>query len=387
MNYTFPIITHINQVLGAINVLPNFSIRRDEARGFTTIDYVYVTKDLFSRDKPDWEILRECRGIAFCNETGKVISRPFNKFFNYGELPETSWKFIKKLDNFTIEPKLDGSMIRAIPVGDSYVLATRAGVTAHALEAAKYVTPLIDTFIKCCVALGMTPMFEFIGPANPNVLFYDKNELRLLAVRDNRTGVYTPKLLGDTDTNVAKSFLLEDIDKIKLEKGEIEGYVLVTQDGQHRLKVKTDDYVMRHRAKDRSATERAVLEVFFSGNWDDFYSMLPESPRKEYLSAYIEGVQCCVDRAYATIKFILSYSGPNKLSKKEFAIHINNDEYTKGASPILFSMYDKPEQNIYELLKEYGLSRSSNNNGVERMRWLVGNGNFKEEKEDNDSDE
>ena len=373
MLYNFPVIQHIDEVLEAIKPFTNFAVRRDEVRGFTTIDYVYITHETFARTQPKWELLRECRGIAFDNNSGKVISRPFHKFFNYGEQDETTWSNIKDLD-WRSDVKWDGSMIRPIPVGDSYVLATRAGVTAHSIEATKYLSSIMDSAIQTFVDMGITPIYEFIGPANPHVLHYEKNRLVFLGCRHNLTGLYT-----DSREN-ARAFKISigDLKALHLEKG-VEGYVFVTGDGQHRMKVKTDEYVLMHRAKDKAATERAVLEVFFSGKWDDFYSMLPDNSRKEYLKGYIEGVQACIDKAYASIHFVINYSGPNKLNKKDYALHIMNDEYTKAASPILFQLYENLDLNIYDLINAYGLRNSGSNNGVEKMRWLVGNGNFKEE--------
>jgi len=395
MNYKFPEIRHVDQVLDVIKGLPNFAVRRNEKSGFTTIDYTYATSETFARTQPNWEILRECRGIAFSNKTGEVSSRPFHKFFNFGEQPETELFSINRLKtNFTCEVKWDGSMVRPIALdytfvndnGDQfidYVMATRAGITDHSINASKYVTEAINQFILYRLLVGQTPIFEFIGPDNINVLHYPKNELRLLAVRDNVTGEYVRREnILEMEYLPPMEFSVDFIQDTRKESG-VEGYVLVTADGQHRMKVKTDDYCMMHRAKDQASTERAVLEVFFSGQWDDFFACLPEGYRKQFLSQYIERVQVGIDQAYAVIKFIASYSGPNKLNRKEFALHVNNDEYTKRASSILFKLYDKPDSNIYDLLMEYGRRNVTSSAKVENLRWLIGDANFKEEvKED-----
>lgn len=385
MNYKFPTITHIDQVLQAIQGLNNFVVRRNEKSGFTTIDYTYATPDTFSGDQVNWEMLRECRGIAFSNKTGEVVSRPFHKFFNYGEKPECSYKMVKDL-SFSAEPKLDGSMIRAIRldykfdgVYHDYVLATRAGVTDHSIKAQNYITPEINRFILHRLMVNQTPIFEFIGPENINVLYYPQGGLKLLAVRDNLTGEYVKREnILELESIESVPFSLDFVKDTHEAKG-IEGYVLVTEDGQHRMKVKTDDYCMMHRAKDQASTERAVLEVFFSNKWDDFFSILPDGARKDMLGAYIEKVQAGIDQAYAVLKFIASYGGPNKLSKKEFALHVNNDDYTRRASSILFKLYDFPDSNLYTLILDYGLRNCASSAKVENMRWLIGNHKFTEE--------
>lgn len=385
MQYKFPQITHIDQVLEAIQGYNNFVVRRNDKSGFSTIDYTYATQHTFSRDDPNWEMLRECRGIAFSNSTGEVVSRPFHKFFNYGEKPECSYSIVKGM-SFSAEPKLDGSMIRAIRldykfdgVFHDYVLATRVGVTDHSIKAQNYITPEINQFILHRLMVNQTPIFEFIGPENINVLYYPQGGLKLLAVRDNLTGEYVKREhILELENIEAVPFSLDFVKDTSGKIG-IEGYVLVSEDGQHRMKVKTEDYCMKHRAKDRASTERAVLEVFFSNQWDDFFSILPDGERKDMLGLYVEKVQAGIDHAYGVLKFISSYGGPNKLNKKEFALHVNNDDYTRRASSILFKLYDFPDSNLYTLILAYGLRNCSSSAKIENMRWLIGNHKFTEE--------
>ena len=51
--------------------------------GYTVIDYVYALPDSF--DNP---YRLECGGIKFAPD-GSVLARPFHKFFNIGEKPDT----------------------------------------------------------------------------------------------------------------------------------------------------------------------------------------------------------------------------------------------------------------------------------------------------------
>lgn len=51
---------------------------------------------------------RECRGLIFCAETHKVISRRLHKFFNIGELPETQAELIDITRPHIILEKMDG---------------------------------------------------------------------------------------------------------------------------------------------------------------------------------------------------------------------------------------------------------------------------------------
>ena len=53
---------------------------------------------------------RRCRGLVMNSEEGinKIISHPFDKFFNANEMPETSYETLAAKGSFTITEKLDG---------------------------------------------------------------------------------------------------------------------------------------------------------------------------------------------------------------------------------------------------------------------------------------
>ena len=61
--------------------------------------------------KTDWKIRRECRGLIFHAETGKLLSRRFHKFFNVNELDETDAEVIDLSKPYVLLEKLDGSFI------------------------------------------------------------------------------------------------------------------------------------------------------------------------------------------------------------------------------------------------------------------------------------
>ena len=59
----------------------------------------------------DYVARRECRGLIFCAETHKVISRRLHKFFNIGELPETQAELIDITRPHIILEKMDGYLL------------------------------------------------------------------------------------------------------------------------------------------------------------------------------------------------------------------------------------------------------------------------------------
>ena len=113
MNYEFPIINNINDVLPHIKDFEEIVVSENAQGNFVTIRYMVSTPQLWDRT-PGWEIRRECRGIAFCTKTGEVLSRPYQKFFNIGEKPETQIDKINLYEPHVILEKLDGSMVLSL---------------------------------------------------------------------------------------------------------------------------------------------------------------------------------------------------------------------------------------------------------------------------------
>jgi RNA ligase len=56
-------------------------------------------------------LYRECRGIIFHKETGKIISRRFHKFFNLNELDETHEDLVDVGRPHVLLDKMDGCLV------------------------------------------------------------------------------------------------------------------------------------------------------------------------------------------------------------------------------------------------------------------------------------
>lgn len=74
----FPRITHLDDVQEHVEGREDFKLTHD--KDIIAVDYLFNQDDTF--DSP---IRRECRGIKFSAETGEILARPFQKFFNLGE--------------------------------------------------------------------------------------------------------------------------------------------------------------------------------------------------------------------------------------------------------------------------------------------------------------
>lgn len=55
-----------------------------------------------------WKIRRECRGLIFDAQTGKLLSRRFHKFFNIGQNEENASEKLNWNDEYVVVEKYDG---------------------------------------------------------------------------------------------------------------------------------------------------------------------------------------------------------------------------------------------------------------------------------------
>jgi RNA ligase len=190
MRYQFPTITHLDQVRPAIAGCDEFAI--NDRGEYMVVNYHVNFADTFPPvETVNDAIRRECRGMKFYPD-GKIMARPFSKFFNVHEKPETQLHELDFTLPHTVYTKLDGSMIHPLDINGDIRWATKAGITEVSMQAEVYIANHMkyNEFAKFCFANSLTPIFEWTSPENQIVLKYSKPELTLLAVRHTITGEY-----------------------------------------------------------------------------------------------------------------------------------------------------------------------------------------------------
>lgn len=290
----FPVITHIDQVKKAIEGRDEFIIAKRE--GYLVVNYMVALAETFPDISDDTSrILRECRGLVFCSETGKVISRRLNKFFNVGERSETSMYTLPWDRLYIIMDKLDGSMVTPIPIkvgNDIHIRwGTKMGITGVAMQAEEFVAthPEYEILAKACCYSGYTPIFEWCTNQQRIVIDHPEDKLILLHIRDTVSGLYLSRigidsLLEETNTK-DKIPLVKTWDSDKYTPNELvnivrnlddaEGIVVQFHNG-NMVKIKSDWYVRIHRAKDKISSDRRILECVLAGEFDDLIPILPK---------------------------------------------------------------------------------------------------------------
>lgn len=371
LQYPFPIIEHIDDVLPHID--DNFRVVEKE--GLTFINYNHMGADVFPVVENDGSaeslraaVRRECRGITFDTATGALVSRPFHKFFNAGEREDVALHLIDVSQEHQMLEKLDGSMVRPLPSATGWRWGTKMGVTDVGMLAEVLVAEAVGRgergyleAAKYCDRHGLTPLFEFCSRKARIVVDYPADALVLLAIRDNRSGVYLDRrivrglaglweipvvdyvdvLARPTAPDGESIEWVDDLDEalpaIRAEDAG-EGKIIVFADG-HAVKIKADKYVRIHRAKDMMRSEMRLLDLFFNNELDDLMAAIDPEDRNRiigYLASFHDEVNYLVDR----IDLFYHNVRAEFETKKNFALSDRAREMPTPFKSLMFSLWD-----------------------------------------------
>lgn len=322
-------------------------------------------------------VLRECRGLTFCAHTGKVLARKFSKFFNVNERPDVQIHLIDWTRPHHILTKLDGSMITPVLIDDELQWHTKMGATDVAVPAATFArqNPAYEAFARSLIADGYTPNAEWTSNKQRIVLSYPEDNIVFTAARENRSGEYMPYAdlrsrgaAHGVPVVEALSSTVDDIESFIAEARELkdaEGYVIAFTNGE-RYKVKADDYVRVHRAKDALLLEKNVVAIIVNNQVDDFLALLPENDRAA-LTQFQEKVEVGLARSGDEIASNVA-DIKSRMTKKEFALTLAKN-YPRTAS-FIFSVWDG--QNAADVLRNHVIKNIGSQTRIDEVRHLWG---------------
>ena len=384
---TFPTINHIDDVIPHIEGWDEFKVM--DKGWYTVINYVVAFEETFSYDSHDGSdsylntnIRRECRGLIFDNETGNLISRPYHKFFNAGERDETQLNKINLYEPHVVLEKLDGSMIRPIPIKEGFRLGTKAGVTDVAMNAEVFIAskPHYRTFILNCFQRNVTPIFEWCSRKNRIVVDYPEDQLILTAMRYTNNGVY---VTYDVMSHYATAWnipVVKAVDGLAVQNINLfvnqvrewddgEGIVLRFDNGRM-IKVKADDYVLRHKSKDSINREKNVIQVLLDDAVDDLIPLLiPEDA--ERVRSFEKAFWLSVDDVAAEMADLFNAGNLMYPDKKDFAVEFVQTKILPIHAPIMYGM--KSGKGSKEVIVGMIRKSLSTQSKIDQNRWLWGN--------------
>ena len=342
MNYEFPTITNISDVLPAIEGRDEFVVAVKE--GYTVINYNVMMADTF-----DCPIRRECRGIIFDTESGDILRRPFHKFFNVNEREETQDHVVDLSQDHRILEKLDGSMIAPFMIWPGeMVWGTKMGATDVAKPVEEFVEthPNYRQFAKFVISRGYTPIFEWCSRKQRIVLDYKEDQLILTAMRDLTTGRYMSR---DIMANTADMYFIPMVREFEPQTDmkafldyvrdleDVEGFVVRFSDG-HMLKLKCHWYLQIHKAKEAILQDRNIVELILDEALDDVKAHLPQEDR-DLLSQFEDNFNRAVLIKSAEIMQLMYQLRDSGIDRKAFALGQAQtvDGYIR---PIVFKNFD-----------------------------------------------
>jgi hypothetical protein len=238
-------------------------------------------------------VVIECRSLIISDDL-QIISRAFDRFFNWGESDDQKIMW----DQAVVYEKLDGSLVKLFfdPISKVWELSTRGTLGEGYCGDTKksYRTLILETLQMTESQLQVirlnpyiTHIFEFIHPENRIVTPYEKTELVLIGMRNNRTG--QEFTVDDTSIDILwengihsrlpKTFPITDFGSLELEMKKLreldEGFVV--WDGQTRVKVKNPSYLVVHHMKgNKKLSERDIAELVLKNETDEFLIYFPD---------------------------------------------------------------------------------------------------------------
>ena len=329
------------------------------------------------------DVTLQCRGVITDNATGKVLVRPFKKFFNYEELVGNKWKESKlppMCDYVYIQEKLDGSLGILFNYEGEWIMSTRGSfVSEQAIKGLEILKSKynLDSWLK-----HYGYLVEIIYPENRIVVDYGKKErVVFLSVVMNESYEWGPFDDSEQHWTISRSIFKmnsikkedvvrteqhlnfsEDLYKSLKEKNENnkEGFVIRFHPGNFRVKIKFEEYVRLHKLMTQLSTydiwehlkDGKDISELLERVPDEFDRWVKKTVSTLQYHRYALEEQCGKSHDY------FRYGKYNDVdpepTKKEFAEHVKKHTNPKLLG-LMFAIWDgnqeKVEQIIWKIIK------------------------------------
>lgn len=276
--------------------------------------------------------------------------------------------------------------------------ATKSGLTSVAeLMEDRFLSknPHYADFARQWLEKGLTPLFEWCSLRNKIVLEYDNDNLILLGIRHNASGLYLPYSevrKAATESNISVTERLE-LDKpissaddllagIK-SRENIEGFVIFFTDSSEMFKVKTEWYFARSKALQKSehliTTERGIWNTIIGQTLDDTAPLMDPFLR-ESVSKFAVQLFEALGALHRRVKeFAIAHI---QGTKGEFvkALKAKNDPAFPDG--LCYKMFDTIKaggaEDSWEVVQEWCLANTGTIKALDKMREAFGGLKFSE---------
>lgn len=291
------------------------------------------------------------------SKDGNLLSAGFPKFVNLGENPE-NFPVPKNLNNTKIVNKEDGSLLIVDFVNEKLSMRTRGTFSYETMENKEDFEYILDKYpsIKDLARCNdCSFLFELTTPNLKVVLNYPEVDAFLVGIVEKiNYKLLSQKELDECARNnglkrpVYYEFKeLDDLCVWVKNAKNIEGACLYSKNDQEIHKIKSDDYLVKHRLKDELCNPERVLDVWFKAgrpsyfefrnyiitnfDYEIFTQVMPDVSRitdaNKKVNEIIDGMKRFVDRVRA------------QFSNKDFKTN------RKNIAAEIFSSYGGSENN------------------------------------------
>lgn len=243
-----------------------------------------------------YDLLKLCRGKVVDIETRKVVTYPFDKFFNINEVPGYEFDTINELTRTAsyifVSDKIDGSTISVSKYNGNLLITTNGAFENDMTEWARQLLDEKYPEFESNIKDGYTYIFELVHPDNRIILNYgNKKCLYLLNIREHKTYKLLPlakvhkvaKVFGFEIPQVFDFGSLQYLITLAQTSSNTnkEGWVLrIGQpDGTEKMvKIKYEEYFALHRIKDHLRAKH-VYDAMLGGYLDDMLAVASDETR------------------------------------------------------------------------------------------------------------
>lgn len=280
--------------------LDGVTVKEDKKHSLASVKYADSTID--------WSLphVLDARGLVIDLE-GKVVGRPYDKFFNWKELEKSDYaKEVKDLSEWKDEPfilmdKADGSLVIAYMYKGELFLSSSGSVDNEASAdykktLLKYPKKTQERMKEVCEKYTLS--MEYVSPEKQIVLLYQETKFMLHGARVTETGEYLTldelkqlsEYLGIELIKIYEGIttldeLLVELDSLKMK----EGFVVWFTESDFRLKFKTQEYLELHKAEIPVSmggfkTQRfitSLVETVEQDSLDDYVSQINQKRHED----------------------------------------------------------------------------------------------------------
>jgi RNA ligase len=220
-------------------------------------------------------------------------------------------------------------------------------------------------------------MFEWTSRKNRIVIDYKEDNLIVIGVRNIIKGNY---LLHDNIKELVEDYgvpcvemipsfsdIEDAIDHVAPLMND-EGVVIQFLSG-HMLKIKADDYVLRHRSKDQITQEKNVISTILSEGVDDLIPLLTSEDSEKILSFQSRFYEE-VDKTVSGMEIIFETGNKTYPDRKDFSLNYVKRHFSPSVASILFAMKSGTSARdfILNMIQKSCVSQTK----IDENRWLFG---------------